>query len=1029
MRKILVFIILATFITNVFVPPSCAQILMSHPGEMVALSQTFRPSLLTGVKIYAHDPFRIDFIMDRGDEGKSVDANRLVKYFLASLAVPEKDLWVNLSPYEKDRIVPAAFGQTEMGRDLLAQDYFLKQLTASLMYPEGDLGKKFWSEVYRQAQAKFGTTDIPVDTFNKVWITPAKVEVFENKGVAYVVDAKLKVMLEADYVSMGNTVGVGEDLVSSPKRADIKSAPTQNMTQALIRQIILPALEKEVNEGKSFTQLRQVYNSLILATWFKRKVIQSDLWRNYADQNKVVGINIADPQESGKIWVKYVEAFKKGAYNFIKEEKDAASGDVVPRKYFSGGFDMAQVGSLMSIVKKIEPKKMAAQGHADNMLVNIKIMPYSVKPQKRTASAGDMAQQQAYAILRRAENAYRNIYQEPELFDLLPGSKFNQGKQTFSLVENVREAIYKGLVNLAKISEQRTADADLLKCFFGISGSLNYLRERDGTVYWDGVNDLDIIISLPYPLSDSSKNVITQEISKVLEGQGINISYHAVFLDTFGSGYRNNIDWLYANFSDTTYFRLDNKAPLKKAFDVLNYGRLVLQQYAEIYAGMDKYVSWHRLSDTASLMKVLKRILVLARLRGDMEMEAELFDLIKKVIKGQVDISTDEFIKKVEQYKSNVRPHFKRDDGSLHAHSYVHGKNIWDRAQTSLIVNEDISLDSEKAQTLTGALADPELRSIPESQRLKMIAKAGLAALTAEEVAQLNEIIPQFDWRTASLVPWTECVRDDQMQPVPESENQVVYWDNLTAARREFLGMIVKFALKQIPDVEAFRKILEGIHKKVLIHRDGRVYRSADNFDMKEDVAKGWAGVLIKEDINSARVQELFQYFQRLVDFGLTRPKLVAWIGQVGLIYHKLIWQNLFYYGNNSMAMDINNGFLRFFLPLGISHNELDQKARRSSVIDPRFIPDYVARVKRTNWRVPFYLEQTMDQAMDKGGIDLNSTDNLLQVKNSGDAIKFDDAPGQIEQYKNAAGFIPVVMDVQPLESLPVFLGISGGAP
>ena len=40
------------------------------------------------------------------------------------------------------------FGQTEMGRDLLAQDYMLKQLTASLMYPEKELGQEFWNRVY-----------------------------------------------------------------------------------------------------------------------------------------------------------------------------------------------------------------------------------------------------------------------------------------------------------------------------------------------------------------------------------------------------------------------------------------------------------------------------------------------------------------------------------------------------------------------------------------------------------------------------------------------------------------------------------------------------------------------------------------------------------------------------------------------------------------------------------------------------------------------------------------------------------------
>ena len=68
---------------------------------------------------------------------------------------------INLSPYEKNRISPENFGQTEMGRDLLAQDYMLKQITASLIYPEDEIGKKFWKRVYAESAKKFGNTNIP----------------------------------------------------------------------------------------------------------------------------------------------------------------------------------------------------------------------------------------------------------------------------------------------------------------------------------------------------------------------------------------------------------------------------------------------------------------------------------------------------------------------------------------------------------------------------------------------------------------------------------------------------------------------------------------------------------------------------------------------------------------------------------------------------------------------------------------------------------------------------------------------------
>ena len=189
------------------------EVFLPRPGIMVPLSPDFQPALLKGIKIDPRNPLHFDFVLSQGDSPSLVkegvrgslkqESIKLIKYFLASLTIPEKDLWVNLSPYEKDRVVPESFGQTEMGRDLLAQDYILKQITASLIYPEDEIGKKFWKRVYEEAAKKFGTTNIPVNTFNKVWIVPEKAVVYENvkAGTAYVVESKLKVMLEEDYLA------------------------------------------------------------------------------------------------------------------------------------------------------------------------------------------------------------------------------------------------------------------------------------------------------------------------------------------------------------------------------------------------------------------------------------------------------------------------------------------------------------------------------------------------------------------------------------------------------------------------------------------------------------------------------------------------------------------------------------------------------------------------------------------------------------------------------------------------------------
>ena len=155
----------------------------------------------------------------------------------------------------------------------------------------------------------------------------------------------------------------------------------------IIREIVIPQLTKEINENKNFAQLRQVYNSLILATWYKKKIKDSILSQVYADKNKISGIgydtptrghvpqnvspstlptnqalNAKAPQgnhpsddqpisDVESIYQQYLQAFKKGVYNYIKEETDPITQQMIPRKYFSGGFGFSGIDSAMSVTR------------------------------------------------------------------------------------------------------------------------------------------------------------------------------------------------------------------------------------------------------------------------------------------------------------------------------------------------------------------------------------------------------------------------------------------------------------------------------------------------------------------------------------------------------------------------------------------------------------------------------------------------------------------------------------------------------
>ncbi len=372
---------------------SAQELVLPAPGTMVQVSPAFVPPLLRGIKVNPSDPFQMEFILDRGGHPASRDINeesrKLVKYFLAGLTIPEKDLWVNLSPYEKDRIVPESFGQTEMGRDLLAQDYLLKQLTASLVYPESEIGQEFWKRIYQSVSNK----NVPVNTFNKVWILPDKAVIYENaqNGTVYIVESRLKVLTEKDYL------------------AARKNSSLESNDQA-VRNIVIPALTKEVNEGANFSQLRQVYNSLILAVWYKNKIKNSILSHVYADKNKVSGVVIDDPLEKQRIYERYLQAFKKGAYSFIREEHDPLTERMVPRKYFSGGVTLLNVSQAMIAITQM-PKQAAS---LEQLSIRLEDMPFPKRDIPKDAAIISLKASQKQSLREVMDHVQQQLNQQIE---------------------------------------------------------------------------------------------------------------------------------------------------------------------------------------------------------------------------------------------------------------------------------------------------------------------------------------------------------------------------------------------------------------------------------------------------------------------------------------------------------------------------------------------------------------------------------------------------------------------------------------
>ncbi|MBU4332846.1 MAG: hypothetical protein KKD07_00215, partial [Candidatus Omnitrophica bacterium] len=122
------------------------------------------------------------------------------------------------------------------------------------------------------------------------------------------------------------------------------------------RDVLIPEIEREVNEGELFYNLRQIYHSMILASWYKRNVKNSLINQYYTDREQTSGIQSKDLGVPQEIYSTYMNAFKDGVFNFVKEEYNPITQEIIPRKYFSGGVDVSILGDSLE-----NPEEIARQ--------------------------------------------------------------------------------------------------------------------------------------------------------------------------------------------------------------------------------------------------------------------------------------------------------------------------------------------------------------------------------------------------------------------------------------------------------------------------------------------------------------------------------------------------------------------------------------------------------------------------------------------------------------------------------------------
>jgi GGDEF domain-containing protein len=1031
-------VVVAFLVNTLLLPIAQADLFrLPLPGVMVHLSPPLDPPILKGIKVHPENPFRFDFILDKGDSQASDDllkaeSGKLIKYFLASLTMPEKDMWVNLSPYEKDRIIPKSFGLTEMGRDLLAEDYMLKQITASLIYPEEGVGKKFWKRIYEEAVRKYGTTNIQVNTFNKVWIIPDKAVVYENAkaGTAYVVTSTLKVMLEGDYLALAKNTSV------ITHSHDINAMGSQ-----IVREIVIPELTTEVNQNKNFVRLRQVYNSLILATWYKNKIKDSILSQVYADKKKIAGISNDDPQETTKIYERYLQAFKRGTYNFIKEEQDPVTQEVIPRKYFSGGFNAAMLHIVPTTTR---PEENQAQ--------LVRIDAAMQVSRAGNSQSGSYTSAIGYLVNNLITNA--NKYGGKILLHYKEGSKayeayieyFNEqhwveGKEYVTITKDNIEKILDPVWQNEHIDDLKLYIAD---------ESIHFENEK---------TEIAMASVLGLPADDARTNMHDLAIAKIQSMEdkdhltqtptrlGAEKLFESLMKECAKQGYVHML----VSMMDIDYFKVIN--------EVFGHdqGDIVLKEIAEIIRSTlrEEYRARNKSKPTEGSVPKgrSKNRDIIARWGGEEFMWIKPFDqvdgeegidarhVLEKILKRIKDHvfqglnNKEEIINKLRKadiknekiiYDALIFQLSLQNEGSSikqlkdalpglsDAIKAAEGKEIsgyifkrWIMTSSMGSVRVKATINDQQKKVMDRQWADAYLRSINKEsdKKLKEAKDEGKNRVVIRTGPALN-LSTELQFLTVnSILEGTEFY-DSVKRKYPEGVNEIAITGTSGTIAAKIYDQIIGLDPKQglalaltITDPRSFSL------RYLLFVGSVADFKKNNRYQSERKIKRA----LIMKDVGDLDfvlgVDDDGQNLLNLDYFPESHSK------RMEKVYRRLDSRLVNYFGGYGLIIASQEGpekTLLDFLPDVKKNNKALVKLRNGVVVR---IPEVSKAMKAATLNSPV-----------NGGIDFTAGRMNLQTQNPNGEIKFLMNAAMLNQIKNAPGFVPVIINIQPMNDLKTFL-------
>jgi hypothetical protein len=246
--------------------------------------------------------------------------------FFVWLTLPTSKFTVNLNPDEPNRIIDADLGRTDAGRTLLEADLRLKKTVAALIHPDTPLGAKFWEALEGVGENCFSF---------RQWIVPAPAVVRENAEELYILDAPLLVKMETEYFQAR---GLGNGATACPVQQ--KSVEAHN--EEVFRTMVLPLVQRAVNEAPEYAELRRIYLSRVAAEWYRdRSTHENMAFAGLINHGDITPWTSRQPWSPREVFNRYVESFTNGEFNVTRQTQRGAF--IETKTYILGGVDLTNI--------------------------------------------------------------------------------------------------------------------------------------------------------------------------------------------------------------------------------------------------------------------------------------------------------------------------------------------------------------------------------------------------------------------------------------------------------------------------------------------------------------------------------------------------------------------------------------------------------------------------------------------------------------------------------------------------------------